>query len=164
MKVCYSCKTKKPRSDFYKDRSKKDGLTPYCKECRRLKAAAQYQKNPQLAKDRAHKRRAEAGIRLDISRMGLTMEQYTNKVESQQSLCAVCGEEETYTHKGVPRRLAIDHDHSCCPKRRDICGKCVRGLLCSRCNQVLGKVGDDIELLEKMIGYLNKWNLSNTAQ
>lgn len=114
--------------------------------------------------DRAHKRRAEAGIRLDISRMGLTMEQYIEKVKAQGSLCAICGGEETYTMNGIPRRLSIDHDHTCCSQKRDICGNCVRDLLCSRCNQVLGKVGDDIELLGKMIGYLNKWNSLTTAQ
>lgn len=41
--------------------------------------------------------------------------------------------------------MAIDHCH--------ISGQ-VRGLLCPRCNTVLGSCEDDVELLVKMIDYL----------
>jgi hypothetical protein len=51
--------------------------------------------------------------------------------------------------------LSIDHDHACCPGRIS-CGKCIRGLLCNRCNRALGLLGDSIELLKKMIAYLEQ--------
>ena len=56
------------------------------------------------------------------------------------SLCELCGEP---NRSG--RRLQFDHDHET--------GE-FRGWLCWRCNATLGKVNDDIELLEKMIIYL----------
>jgi hypothetical protein len=35
--------------------------------------------------------------------------------------CAICGS---------TNKLAIDHDHTCCPSRTSKCGKCVRAALC----------------------------------
>jgi hypothetical protein len=68
--------------------------------------------------------------------------------KSQNGVCKICGEPEKYKN-----RLSVDHDHSCCPGITS-CGKCIRGLLCSNCNRVLGQVNDDKGLLQKMIDYL----------
>jgi hypothetical protein len=40
MKNCRICKTDKPLDCFYKDKGKKDGLVPYCKDCYRVKYPA----------------------------------------------------------------------------------------------------------------------------
>jgi len=37
MKICIKCKTEKSKNEFHKDRLRKDGLCPYCRECRRTK-------------------------------------------------------------------------------------------------------------------------------
>lgn len=50
-------------------------------------------------------------------------------------------------------QLAIDHDHACCPGRFS-CGECVRGVLCSPCNRILGYAKDDPEILLRLAGYL----------
>ena len=34
-KQCTKCKEVKPVSEFYKDKAKKDGLRPQCKECKK---------------------------------------------------------------------------------------------------------------------------------
>lgn len=80
---------------------------------------------------------------------GWTAEQYEAEVQKQNGLCAVC--------RGPQQgdcNLAIDHNHLCCPERR-ACDKCRRGLLCTNCNNALGRVHDSIEILQAMISYLN---------
>lgn len=79
---------------------------------------------------------------------GLTLVEYEAMLAAQGGACKTCGE--------VPeegRRLAVDHDHSCCPGQRS-CGACVRSLLCIRCNSVLGFVEDNPELIRALLGYV----------
>ena len=54
------------------------------------------------------------------------------------------------------RNLHVDHDHACCPEPGKSCGKCVRGLLCHKCNVALGQVNDDRGLLLGLIDYLGR--------
>jgi hypothetical protein len=71
----------------------------------------------------------EASIR---SRYGLTQDEIAAMIEAQGGNCAICGD------LLVPgRKTHIDHDHACCP-RAGSCGKCIRGVLCQRCNIALG--------------------------
>lgn len=41
MKVCFKCKIEKSEDDFHKDNARKDGLFPYCRECRGVKRKKQ---------------------------------------------------------------------------------------------------------------------------
>jgi hypothetical protein len=61
--------------------------------------------------------------------------------------CAMCGRMEP--DAGRP---AVDHDHSCC-KGREVCGNCVRGALCMKCNLALGWL-EDLGLMKKAASYL----------
>lgn len=49
--------------------------------------------------------------------------------EFQEYKCAICG----IAHQD-DAGLHLDHDHRCCPKKGESCGKCIRGLLCWGCN------------------------------
>lgn len=80
---------------------------------------------------------------------GITAAQYDAMLERQGGGCAICGEQCT-----SGRRLAIDHDHTCCPGDKT-CGKCVRGLLCGPCNQGIGKLKDSPRLLIAAASYLS---------
>jgi hypothetical protein len=71
--------------------------------------------------------------------------EYDALVESQGGLCLICGE--------IPNtQLCVDHDHAT--------GK-IRGLLCYKCNLLLGLVKDNVELLHKAVEYLNKSLIAN---
>jgi len=76
----------------------------------------------------------------------LTLEQYDALLVSQNSVCAICQKS-----TGM-RYLAVDHDHTCCPTLKT-CGKCIRGLLCQKCNGFLGRIQDDPT---RLVAYLKK--------
>lgn len=62
-------------------------------------------------------------------------------VKSYTGFCSICNIEDGKSQK----RLSVDHCH--------ITGK-FRGWLCCNCNTALGHLKDNINILEKMIGYL----------
>lgn len=68
--------------------------------------------------------------------LGITEDQFNELLEVQGRACAMC------LKPFEDERPQVDHDHSCCPmgKKRPTrtCGKCIRGLLCFRCNTALG--------------------------
>ncbi|HET8768702.1 MAG TPA: endonuclease VII domain-containing protein [Pedococcus sp.] len=93
------------------------------------------------ASARAHSRRLEETY-------SITAEQYAQILAAQGGACYIC------RRKPGLKRLACDHDHSCCPGPVS-CGKCVRGLLCRSCNRdVLGHLKDDVAALRRAIEYL----------
>ena len=70
--------------------------------------------------------------------------------EKQNGKCAICNEPETRKHhNGNILPLNVDHNHV---------NKQIRGLLCGRCNLLLGHADDRIDLLEKSSNYLQHWN------
>lgn len=58
---------------------------------------------------------------------------------------------------GATRRLSVDHDHKagCGHDPGKACRRCVRGLLCRRCNDLLGHVRDDTDTLYRALWYLS---------
>lgn len=98
------------------------------------------------------RRHTTAALQKRAKNYGLSYEQYMKLLELQNYACAIC--------KDTPEAkvLNIDHDHSCCNSGSS-CGKCVRGLLCSRCNFGLGAFKDSISNLEKAVQYLSQRSL-----
>jgi hypothetical protein len=90
---------------------------------------------------RAKERRIEATY-------GLTAAQYDALYAKQAGRCAGCRRA-----NGGSKRLAVDHDHTCCPGKTS-CGQCVRGLLCDTCNRILGHARDSTGYFERMADYL----------
>lgn len=75
----------------------------------------------------------------------MTPEQYESKKAEQNGKCAICKQETDI--------LVVDHNHSCCSKRRT-CGKCNRGLLCRSCNTLIGLAEESAKILSSAIEYL----------
>ena len=71
-----------------------------------------------------------------------TVEEYNALLQAQNFRCGICNKHQDEFKMG----LFVDHDHST---------GIVRGLLCVRCNSVLGLSLDSISILEKAIKYLS---------
>jgi len=69
---------------------------------------------------------------------GLTPEAFEALLLSQGNVCAICSNRR--------KSMCVDHDHST--------GE-VRGILCRRCNTMLGMLGDDAAWLARAISYVN---------
>lgn len=83
---------------------------------------------------------AEMRFRERLRVYGLTPETYQALLDSQGNACAIC-------ERGFGSTPHIDHCHET--------GK-VRGVLCVDCNTSLGKLGDTVESIRKVLRYLEK--------
>lgn len=95
---------------------------------------------------------------------GITPSEYWAIYEAQGGVCAIC-----QRATGARKRLSIDHDHSCCSGKTS-CGRCVRSLLCTPCNNMLGHGRDDYEFFRRAADYLEHpigkevlWKLRHAA-
>lgn len=73
----------------------------------------------------------------------ITIEEYNRLFSEQEGKCAICGKHQN----DLKKKLSVDHNHET--------GN-IRGLLCINCNLSLGHAKEDIDILLKMIDYLNK--------
>ena len=127
-KQCTSCGQIKPVTQFYKRKSRRDGegLVPTCKPCTIKRNRERYHANPNEINDR---RAAKT--------YGTTLEHIQQMRTNADGICQCCG----LPGEGHYKRLVIDHCHST--------GK-IRGLICAKCNTVLGLVKDRIEVLQNL--------------
>lgn len=112
-----------------------------CAQCRSAGSAydkSLYAKDPEKFRNRQR-----------LRKFGITPEQYGQMLAAQGGACAICGTDDP----GSGKSFAVDHDHECCPGRGS-CGKCIRGLLCQKCNRGLGLFNDDRDRLKAALRYL----------
>lgn len=150
VKECSRCGERRPLVDYRRYEGKQPRFGSYCKLCESA-YQAEYRKvhAVEIAAKRAETCTPEHKFELDLWHLyRITRTEYYNLLDKQAGGCAICGKQ---CKSG--RRLAVDHDHNCCPGKRS-CGKCIRGLLCGVCNPGLGYFQDDIDLLEKAINYM----------
>ncbi len=72
----------------------------------------------------------------------LPQDKYWEMVKDQNGVCAICN------RTNGDRNLFIDHDHAT---------GMVRGLLCSKCNFMLGQAEDNQATLSSAIQYLKRY-------
>ncbi len=136
MKRCARCEEEKPPEAFYPHRRAADGLQSYCSKCCCEATAAWRKNNPVEMK--ASNRRTKY-----FRSYGLTVDIYESMLEAQDRRCAICLSESPgrYDH------FRIDHEHAT--------GR-IRGLLCNRCNLLLGQARDSQDHLRAAAAYLDQ--------
>jgi hypothetical protein len=139
----------KPLEEFYTHARTKDGKGSWCKKCLMAKTAEKRKDPVQKELWKEYGRRS-----ILKKRYGITADQYDKMIIDQNNGCAICGSTEM-GGRGEATRLAVDHNHKT--------GK-VRGLLCTSCNNGLGRFKDDPELLVKAATYLRSYESSQSSR
>ena len=85
---------------------------------------------------------------------GLTLFDFSNLYEKQQGCCAICNKKLCFTGVNARETKALSLNEPCV----DHCHETgsVRGVLCWSCNIALGHVKDNVEILSKMIEYVQQ--------
>ena len=139
---CFKFWRKIYRSEFYSNpinRSKKnkqqmDAYYTKYKESRQLSNKKWRDSNP------------EKVFENKIAKYGMTSMDYYDMLEEQGGACAICKKPPyELTPSNKIKKFAVDHNHST--------GQ-IRGLLCSKCNQAIGLLKEDINLFNAAINYL----------
>lgn len=126
-KRCSKCKNTKDLSEFYKNSSKKDGVTTACKVCINTRSKMKYES------------KTARKIQLKY-KYGIDDLDFLDMLYSQQNLCAICFTE-------IDTKAHVDHSHDT--------GK-IRGLLCMRCNVGIGMFQDDPHTLKSAANYVER--------
>jgi len=89
----------------------------------------------------------EKHIKAVLHPYNITLEEYQKLFTEQNKVCKICGgNRNTTPFKYLP--LAVDHCHKT--------GK-NRGLLCRKCNLMIGMADDNQDILQKGINYLKQY-------
>jgi hypothetical protein len=144
VKICNTCGNEKELELFAKGKAYKDGYRNICKRCHTDKMIKYYKDNPQKNREKI-RMNSGPGRAPNWLRHKLNKEKFDQLMSLYDGKCHSCKDRDAEV---------IDHDHSCCDKNRS-CGKCVRGILCNKCNMALGLLNDDQSAILNLAKYIN---------
>ncbi len=157
-KLCPKCETAKNTNEFGSNPAKSDGLSHWCRVCRRAWLRHWNKVNPHVLTERHDKWVKENRDKVALHarkytwkwrNIDITEEEYQRRHVESGGVCAICGRPETTkSSSGEVRELSLDHDHET--------GR-ARGLLCSLCNVAFARVDLVPDWPERLIAYRNKW-------
>jgi Autographiviridae endonuclease VII len=151
VRLCPKCGIVKPLYEFtiHQSGERNGQAVAFCKTCN-TEAAKAYQKE-RVAREPDAYRKYEWPSKLK-SYYGITVLEYHRLLAEQGGGCAICESKTPQVgsrkyKKNVRLAFDVDHDHKT--------GK-VRGLLCTRCNRLVGLANDDPTTAKRLVEYLSK--------
>jgi len=131
-RVCHDCGTEPTTGGVVRTELRNGKFITHCRGCVEAMAPGLVRfQHDRVVADRSFRRLYDIGL-----------EDYERLYRFQNGRCAICQDR---TPPGV--RLVVDHDHT---------SGDVRGLLCNRCNLVLGQMEDNKGWLERSRLYLSR--------
>ena len=128
MKKCSICQKYKSLTEFHLSKSKKDGRESRCKICRSNLNVINKEKNQKLKYS-----------------YGITLSELNEKITKQNNKCKICNKSLSELNS---KDIHVDHNHIT---------NNIRGILCKKCNSLLGLCNDNDIVLENAISYLRKY-------
>jgi hypothetical protein len=151
---CSKCKETKSVNKFSKDARTPKGHRSHCKDCVRLMDVERNARPGVMDRKKIYsalwRSRHPGRIRETklLDKYGIRVEQYEEMFRDQYGKCAICGS----TQKNV---FHVDHDHET---------GIVRGLLCMKCNLMIGYAKDNPENLIAAAQYLKNCGIIKKTQ
>ena len=120
------------------------------KEAAEVAKSARLNEKIAVATQRAAEQRRRAKAKAVQVKYGFDWETYSRMLaEAVARGCPICG-------GSIEKHgSAVDHDHACCAGKVT-CGKCVREIICARCNIGLGGFRDDPEAMRRAADYVER--------
>lgn len=121
--------------------------TKVCSKCKESKPISAFTKEKKTKDGLKHCCKSCSKVHKLKSRYNITKEQYDKLLTAQNNRCAICKIHinDVVNPNASDCVLCVDHDH----KTNEI-----RGLLCHKCNLLLGNAGDDETILQSALTYL----------
>ena len=117
-----------------------------CATCKKVKPLDAFGKQKRQEDGKSFRCRECWTWRQRKSNYGITRKDFIEMLESQNNRCAICYKEKPGgVRKNAADDWVVDHDHET--------GE-VRGILCNKCNLVIGFAEEDIYTLQSAIEYL----------
>ena len=155
IKICFRCKKEKESTDFYRSKAIKSGFMNECKECNgernkkwriknKLKASKTSKEWALNNPERSRLLKLKSYLR---RKYNITVEEFEKRKKAQQNRCLIC--EKVFV---LSSQTHVDHNHST---------KKVRGILCTRCNFIVGMVENEGDIILKSIEYIKRHELDH---